>query len=63
MTSNNWHHLDVAATLTQLQTSGDGLTSSEAANRLARGGRNEIRAAQTDRAVAFAGQTVYQFSS
>jgi Ca2+-transporting ATPase len=42
MTSNNWHHLEVAATLNQLQTSADGLTSSEAARRLARTGRNEI---------------------
>lgn len=42
MISNAWHHLDVAATLTQLQTSGDGLTSAEAARRLKRTGRNEI---------------------
>ncbi len=42
MTSNDWHHLDVAATFNRLQTSGDGLTSTEAARRLDRTGRNEI---------------------
>src|SRR5512139_3620298 len=42
MTSNNWHHLGVTVTLTRLQTSGAGLTSTEATRRLGQYGRNEI---------------------
>ena len=37
-----WHHLSIEATLEELQTTRDGLTSSEAIVRLARHGRNEI---------------------
>ncbi len=42
MNSVFWHHLSIEDTSEKLNTSSDGLASAEAANRLARGGRNEI---------------------
>jgi P-type Ca2+ transporter type 2C len=42
MDSINWHHLSIEETVRHLDTSIDGLTSTEAMVRLARHGRNEI---------------------